>query len=137
MSKALSLLKKYREVILYLVLGVCTTLINLAVFWVLHSPLKVNELVANVIAWTMAVMFAYLTNRELVFHAGRGSFFKQMVTFYLGRVITLVLEEAALLVFITLLDFNSMAVKLAAQVMVIILNFIISKLIIFKKKEEV
>lgn len=136
MNKLLSLFKKYRDLLLYLLFGVCTTVINLAVFWLLNSPLKVNELIANVIAWIAAVFFAFVTNRDLVFHAGGGSFLKQMLSFYLGRAITLVLEEAALFVFITLLDFNSMVVKLAAQVLVIILNFVISKLIIFKKKEN-
>lgn len=137
MNKLCSALKKYREVLLYLLFGVCTTVINLAVYWALNSPLKVNELIANVIAWVAAVFFAFVTNRDMVFHAADGSFLKQLLTFYLGRVITLILEEAALLVFITWLDLNSMAVKLTAQVMVIILNFVISKFMIFRKKEKV
>ena len=137
MNKLLSLINKYRDVILYLIFGVCTTVVNLAVFWVLTSPLKVNELIANIIAWILAVLFAFLTNRDLVFHAGKsGSVISQMIKFYLGRAITLALEEAMLLVFITLLHFNSMAVKTTAQVLVIVLNFVISKLIIFRKKEE-
>lgn len=137
MNKLLSLINKYRDVILYLIFGVCTTIVNLAVFWVLTSPLKVNELIANIIAWILAVLFAFLTNRDLVFHAGKsGSVISQMIKFYLGRAITLALEEAMLLVFITLLHFNSMAVKTIAQVLVIVLNFVISKLIIFRKKEE-
>lgn len=137
MNKLLSLINKYRDVILYLIFGVCTTIVNLAVFWVLISPLKVNELIANIIAWILAVLFAFLTNRDLVFHAGKsGSVISQMIKFYLGRAITLALEEAMLLVFITLLHFNSMAVKTIAQVLVIVLNFVISKLIIFRKKEE-
>ena len=137
MNKLISLINKYRDVILYLIFGVCTTVVNLAVFWVLTSPLKVNELIANIIAWILAVLFAFLTNRDLVFHAGKsGSVFSQMIKFYLGRAITLALEEAMLLVFITLLHFNSMAVKTIAQVLVIVLNFVISKLIIFRKKEE-
>ena len=137
MNKLLSLINKYRDVILYLIFGVCTTVVNLAVFWVLTSPLKVNELIANIIAWILAVLFAFLTTRDLVFHAGKsGSVISQMIKFYLGRAITLALEEAMLLVFITLLHFNSMAVKTTAQVLVIVLNFVISKLIIFRKKEE-
>ena len=133
MNKLFAFAKKYREVILYLIFGVCTTLINLAVYWVLNSPLRVNELIANIIAWLAAVFFAFATNRDMVFHAGNGSFFKQMLTFYLGRVATLVLEETVLFIFITLLDFNSMAVKLTAQALVVIFNFLISKLVIFKK----
>ena len=70
MNKLISLINKYRDVILYLIFGVCTTVVNLAVFWVLTSPLKVNELIANIVAWILAVVFAFLTNRDLVFHAG-------------------------------------------------------------------
>ena len=137
MNNIILLIKKYRDVILYLFFGVCTTAVNLAVFWVFNSPLKVNELIANIIAWFLAVLFAFFTNRDLVFHAGgNGLFVRQMLSFYLGRGITLALEEAILLVFITILHFNSMAVKVIAQVLVIVLNFVISKLIIFKKREE-
>lgn len=137
MNSLVSLVKKYRDVILYLFFGVCTTAINLAVFRVLNSPLKINELIANIIAWFLAVLFAFFTNRDLVFHARcNGTVFGQMFSFYFGRGITLALEEAILLVFITILHFNSMAVKVVAQVVVIVLNFVISKLIIFKKREK-
>ena len=60
-------------------------------------------------------------------------FLKQMASFFGGRLFTLIVEEAILAVFITWLGFNSMAVKLVAQVVVIVLNYVISKLIVFKK----
>ena len=96
----------------------------------------INELIANVLSWIITVMFAFLTNRVWVFDSkteGMGEFLKQMTSFYGGRVITLVIEEAILLVFITWLGFPSMIIKIIAQVVVIVLNYIISKLLIFRK----
>ena len=92
----------------------------------------INELVANVLSWIITVLFAFLTNRVWVFQSptnGVSEFVKQMFAFYSGRVITLIIEEVILLVFITWLGFNSMVIK----VIVILLNYVISKLVIFKK----
>ena len=92
----------------------------------------INELVANVLSWIITVLFAFLTNRVWVFQSptnGVSEFVKQMFAFYSGRVITLIIEEVILLVFITWLGFNSMVIK----VIVILLNYVIRKLVIFKK----
>ena len=88
-------------------------------------------------SWIITVMFAFLTNRVWVFQSPTDSvqaFIKQMFVFYSGRVITLVVEEAILLVFITWLGFNSMLIKVIAQVIVIVLNYVISKLVVFKER---
>ena len=80
-------------------------------------------------------MFAFLTNRVWVFASPTDNikdFMKQMLSFYSGRIITLVIEEAILLVFINMLGFGSLLVKIVAQVVVILLNYVISKLFIFK-----
>ena len=98
--------------------------------------LGINELIANILSWIITVLFAFLTNRIWVFDSptsGVQDFLKQMAAFFGGRIITLVVEEAILLVFISILGFNSMIVKIVAQIIVILLNYIISKLIIFKK----
>jgi putative flippase GtrA len=100
--------------------------------------MNINELIANVLSWIITVMFAFLTNRVWVFQSttnGVAEFVKQMLVFYSGRVITLVVEEVILLVFITWLGFNSMLIKVIAQVIVILLNYVISKLVVFRKKE--
>lgn len=81
-------------------------------------------------------MFGFMTNRVWVFDSptnGIVDFLKQMLAFYSGRVVTLVIEEAILLVFITWLGFDSMVIKIIAQVVVIVLNYVISKLLIFKR----
>ena len=117
--------KKHKEVLMYLFFGGITFFLNIALYAWLDGMLGINALIANVICWVVCVLFQYFTNRTWVFD-GQASFFG-------GRLFTLVVEEAILAVFITWLGFNSMAVKLIAQVVVIVLNYIISKLIVFKK----
>lgn len=127
----------FRSMFFYLFFGAGTFLISTITFEVFAEFLKVNELLANVVAWILSVLFSFLTNRVLVFHSpthGRRDFFVQMVRFYLGRTVTLILEEVVLFVFVSLLSWNNLAVKLAAQVLVIIVNYIVSKLLIFNNK---
>ena len=131
--------KKYKEGLLYLFFGVLTTLINIVVFYVFTKVITLDELVANVIAWVIAVLFAYVTNRIWVFNSHcetKVAFLKEIVSFYGGRVFTLLVEEAMLFVFIKLLSLNALAVKIVAQVVIIVLNYVISKLFVFKKKKD-
>ena len=95
-----------------------------------------NALVANIGSWILAVAFAYITNRIWVFDSNASTaadFLKEITSFVGGRVATLVIEELILFIFITNLGMNSMLVKIVAQVIVIVLNYVISKLIVFKK----
>lgn len=131
-----SLLKKYRQPILYILFGVGTTFVSIGSFVLLHELCKVHELLANIYSWLFAVAFAYFTNRRWVFASQtKGlSFWKELVAFYSGRLLTLGIEEVILLVFVTWLSINSTYVKLFAQFGVLIGNYVISKLFIFRKK---
>ncbi len=127
---------KYKEVLLYLMFGGLSFVLNIVLFILLNGLLHINELGANVICWVACVLFQYVTNRTWVFDGKTdtaGELIKQMESFFGGRIFTLVVEEAILAVFITWLKFNSIAVKIAAQVVVIVLNYIISKMIVFRK----
>lgn len=127
--------REHKEGILYLFFGGLAFLLNICLFILLHGILHLNELVANVITWILCVLFQFFTNRTWVFDGHVNSqlaFFKQMSGFFGGRLLTLAVEEVILAVFTTWLDFNSMVVKLAGQVIVIILNYIVSKLWVFK-----
>lgn len=126
---------KYKEMLLYLFFGGLAFVVSVATYSLFNLVLHMNELIANIFSWIITVLFAFFTNRVWVFQSpteGAGAFFRQMISFYSGRVITLLIEEAILFVFITLLSFSSLGVKIAAQVVVIILNYVISKLIIFR-----
>ena len=129
---------KYKEPLLYLFFGGLTTLISIFVFWLFNGPFGLNELVANLISWVLAVLFAFLTNKTWVFSSPNQekSFFALMLSFYVGRLLTLGVEELLLFVFITWLGFNSMVVKILAQIVVIVLNYVISKLLVFRDKGE-
>ena len=127
---------KYREMLLYLFFGGLSFVVSIATYALFNIELRFNELIANIFSWIITVMFVFLTNRVWVFQTptkGKTEFVKQMLAFYSGRVVTLIIEEVILLIFITLLGFNSMFVKIVAQIVVILLNYIISKLFIFKK----
>ena len=127
---------RHREVLLYLFFGGLTTVISIGSFWLCDSVLQLNEHVANTVSWLLAVLFAFLTNRLWVFRSpAKGvAFWMQLSRFYAGRLATFLAEEVVILVFITWLDFHSLTVKIAAQVMVLILNYIVSKIFVFRKK---
>lgn len=129
--------KKYKSVLLYIFFGGCTTVISIASF-ALFVGLGINELIANVLSWILAVLFAYITNRTWVF-ASKASETKaicrEIASFFGGRLLTLGIEEALLLVLVTWLRFDSLAVKIGAQIVVLVLNYVISKWIVFKKTE--
>ena len=126
--------KKNKEVLLYLLFGFLTTVVSIVSYAVFNVTFEINELVSNVIAWIFAVLFAFVTNKIWVFHAPAYTmkeFVKQMLSFFGGRVATLVIEEIILLMFVTFLAFPSISVKLVAQILVIVLNYVISKFFVF------
>ncbi len=127
---------KNKSVLLYVFFGGLTTLVSIVSF-VAFDPI-LGELIANVISWILAVTFAYFTNRVWVFCSDvKGkAILKEMLSFYSGRLITLGLEEAMLFVFVTWLQFNGTLIKIIAQFLVLVGNYLISKWIIFKKKDK-
>ncbi|MCR5006592.1 MAG: GtrA family protein [Clostridiales bacterium] len=127
--------KKYREFILYLFFGGLTTLVSILSYAFCERVLGMDPLVANIISWILAVSFAYVTNRKWVFQSravGAEAVIKEAAAFYSGRLVTLAMEEAVLAVGIKWLGFDSLAVKIAAQVLVILANYFISKWVVFR-----
>lgn len=134
-----SVYKRHREVILYLFFGALTFLVSVLSFALFHLAIGMNELLANIGSWIAAVLFAFFTNRSWVFSAPAetvSEFLRQAVSFLGGRVATLFVEEAILCIFITMLRFSSMPVKIAAQIVVIVINYMLSKFIVFRKIRE-
>ena len=139
----LEFLKKYRSVILYIIFGGMTTVIDWTVSFLLYyfwgeaidaTPILLHG--ANVIAWVAAVAFAYVTNRIWVFESKRRGFVPiicEIAAFAGGRVLTLLLQEIIMGVFCTWLGLNEYLFKLVAAVLVIILNYFISKILVFRK----
>lgn len=127
-----------KEVILYVVFGVLTTIINLGSFYIINSILKWEENISNIIAITLAVLFAYITNKDLVFHSeaeNKKEKINEFLKFIAGRAFTMVVEFiGCFLLFMT--PIPQMISKLAVTVIVVILNFFISKFFAFKKKKK-
>ena len=138
MGKIKILIKKIcsKEVILYGIFGVLTTLINLLVTYLLNKFANVNGAIASAIGIILAILFAYFTNRKLVFSSEAKGFYanlKEFGKFILGRAGTMALEEGGVIIFNTILNLPLMPVKIALTVIVIILNFFISKFFAFRK----
>lgn len=127
--------KRHKEVLLYLFFGGVAVLLNLGLFFLFDQVLKINELIANVICWIICVLFQFVTNRTWVFEAKEektNTLLGQMLSFFGGRLFTLGVEEAILAIFITWLMLNSIVVKIIAQIVIIVLNYIISKFVVFR-----
>lgn len=153
MKKIKELLKKYQELILYVLFGGFTTVVNLAVFWLLNQVIgETAYLVNNVIAWFCAVVFAYVTNKLWVFESKSWAFkviIKEVPEFFLARVFSLLVEEGGLWFFVEIMEFDKLSfnlfgfeitgkliAKLVLAVIVVILNYIFSKFVIFAKKKK-
>lgn len=129
---------KYKEALLYLFFGVCTTLVNLVTKWILlltviDSSNAIQLQVAIIISWIVSVLFAYVTNRKYVFESKSKSIFKEISSFFGSRVLTLVLEMVIMYIFVTALNFNVYLFTIISQILVIVLNYVFSKLFVFKK----
>ncbi len=146
------LIEKYKELILYVLFGVMTTLVNLATLKIFNMLLGDERyLISNVIAWFMSVIFAYITNKLFVFESRSWKFSvvgKEILSFFSARVFSFLIEEAGLFTLVDLLGLGEKTVtvfsitiggimisKVFLAVIVVILNYVFSKLVIFKKKK--
>ena len=130
--------KKYREIILYLFFGGCTTLVNIVSYYIC-SRIGMGTAVSTVIAWVLSVLFAYVTNRKYVFESRAFGFvpiLKETAGFFLCRLATGLLDLAIMVVFVDFLHFNDMIIKILSNIIVIVLNYVASKLLIFKDKSS-
>lgn len=136
----IGLFLKYKEVILYLVFGGLTTLVNIVCYAVCARGFHMGTLVSNGIAWVLSVLFAYVTNKIFVFESktdGVREAVREFVSFIACRAGTGVLDMAVMYVTVDMLGWYDVLMKILSNIIVIILNFVFSKLVIFRKKEEV
>lgn len=124
------------QILLYVFFGGLTFGVSMGSFMLFNLIMDIHELLANIFSWIAAVLFAFATNRKWVFEAPTNTcveFIKQMFSFFTGRIMTLFVEEIILFLFITILEYNSLLVKIPAQMIVIVINYIISKRFVFGK----
>ena len=139
MKKILSLLEKYREVISYLFFGGMTTLVNYIVYLPCYNILHLSGALSNAIAWVAAVAFAYLTNNPFVFksHDWSAKTVVPELTKFVGcRVGSGLVETAIIFMTVDLLRFNGNIIKILTSILVVILNYVASKLVVFRKSER-
>ncbi len=132
-----ALVVQYWEVLSYLIFGVLTTVVNYCVYLPVYNILGLSASVSNVIAWVVAVAFAYLTNKPFVFRSHDWSaktVIPELTKFVGCRVASGAAETLILLVSVDILHWNGNIWKLVTSVLVVVLNYIASKLVVFKKK---
>lgn len=139
MKKINQLLRQYEEIIRYLIIGGLTTVISLFTYCIISctifNPKVPFELqITNVITWVVAVVFAYYANRKYVFKQKKNNNKKETINFYLSRLSTLIVDMLLMYIFVSLLKFNDKIIKLLVQIIITILNYILSKFVVFKKE---
>ena len=136
MENLIKLFKQYKEPILYVIFGGFTTVVNLVSYAIFTRLMHIDDFVAIFLSWVLAVFFAYITNKIWVFESKSieaKQLFKEIVSFASARVATLGLEYVIMFIGVDMMHINDMIVKIFAQVLVIVANYVFSKLFIFKK----
>lgn len=124
------------ETISYVIFGVLTTVINIAVCGICYDKLHWNVVIANSFAWLIAVIFAFITNKLFVFKSKSfeaAIFWRELITFLLARLLSLGVDDLGMWLLVDVLFSNVYVAKVIMNVIVVIINYVLSKLIIFKK----
>ena len=129
-------IQKHYDILVYLVFGVLTTAVNYVVYLPCYNLLGFSAAVSNVIAWVAAVAFAYLTNKPFVFHShdwSAGTVVPELTKFVGSRVASGALETCIIFVTVDCLLWNGNVMKLVTSVLVVMINYVASKLLVFRK----
>ena len=142
LKKASSIYKKYKEIINYLVVGVLTTIVSIAVFYlcritILKGDSQIDIQISNIISWLFSVHFAFIANKRYVFESVKKGKEKivELIKFDLSRVSTLLIEMICMWILTEPLSIDDKISKLVVQVIVIALNYVFSKLFVFTHKK--
>lgn len=129
---------KHKQSLLYLFFGGLSFLFSSILYITLTELFRIEVLVANIITWLIIVAFCFVTNKTFVFEYNNSHvpLAMQIAKFYAGRLFTLGLEELILFIFVVSMCFNNVLIKIIAQIIVIITNFVISKFIVFKNSKD-
>lgn len=139
-KKLIQLYKKNKEIVNYIIAGILTTIISLSVYYVLVFTIlnpdnKLQLQIANVISWTAGVIFAYLTNRKYVFKSNNKNKLQESVKFVNSRIFTLLFDMLFMYTTVTIFHLNDKIMKLVSNIVIIILNYILSKFLVFVVKD--
>lgn len=139
-DKIIELYKKYKEIIVYLVFGGLSTIVNFVSYYIFARILGIDEVISSGLSWVCAVIFAYITNKIFVFNSKTNSLkelMKEAITFVSCRILSgIFCDVGTFAVMVKILKINDIIAKIITQVMVVIVNYIFSKLVIFKKRKR-
>ena len=133
MKEVKNIYLKYKEIINYVIVGILTTLVSLLSYYglvltILNPDVSWQLQLANIISWLISVTFAYITNRKYVFESKNNKILKEASKFYGARVVFMYIT-------VTIFKFNDKIMKILSNIIVLILNYILSKLFVFIKKD--
>ena len=136
----INMCKKHREIIAYVICGGATTLVSLVTYYLFAEFIfNVNNAfelqLTNVLSWIISVAFAFVSNRIFVFHS-KASPKKEFFKFYIARIGTLLIDMLLMYLFVTLASFDDMVVKTIVQIVVIVLNYVFGKMLVFKGEKQ-
>ena len=137
MEKVKEIYHKYKEMITYVIFGGLTTVVNIITYLLLTKIGKLDMLISNILAWCISVLFAYVTNPIFVFESKKKGFKPialEMISFYIARIVSLICCDIVLFyLMVEICHINDVITKLILQVVVIVMNYVLSKFMIFKK----
>ena len=128
---------KYKSIVLYVVFGACTTLINWAAYYLCYTVAPIPNVPSTIIAWILAVAFAFFTNKLWVFDSRsfeKKALLHEIWTFTAARLATGALDVAIMYLAVDVFALNANLWKLLSNIVVIVLNYAFSKLVVFRKK---
>lgn len=134
-NKGIKLYKDYKMPILYVLFGGLTTLVNVVVYFICYDISGISNVISTIIAWILSVIFAFITNKIYVFESKSGSIIYEISTFFACRFGTGVLDLGIMYLSVDILKWNALLMKIISNVIVIVLNYILSKVIIFNKND--
>lgn len=139
MNRICSFIKKHIDIVSYLFFGGLTTVVSFVIYFSLYRYVRFSAAWSNVIAWVAAVLFAFVTNKPFVFRSNNWSLavvFPELGKFVGSRLVSGLLETAFLALTVDVLGLHNLTMKIVASVMVVILNYVSSKLIVFRKTKN-
>lgn len=140
MNKIKNIYNKHKEIINYIIVGGFTTFVSLVSYYICIEFLNPNNPLllqfSNIISWICSVTFAYFSNRKFVFQSNEKNILKESSKFFASRLTTLLLDVIFMFVLVTVLNSNAKLAKLLVQVLILICNYLFSKLLVFKRKNK-
>ena len=127
--------RKHKEGMRYLIFGGLTTVLNIVVYFILYNVLHISNALSNLIAWVVAATFAYITNRKYVFEStarSKKEVLREAIYFYGCRILTLIIDEGIMVLTVDKFGWNGIIMKIVTNIIVVIANFVFSKILIFK-----